>query len=413
MVNMKVVDAMLVTVSREAAANFILNQSGLGPLAKQPGSLLEQIQQLEAVQIDPVARVGRNQDLVLLARDGQYQPDQLDRLLSESRVFEYRCQEASVLPMRDYPLFKGVRQRIRERLAPEMMRYQDIVDQVLATIDRLGPQPSRAFLTSTKVMGYWDTDQPSTKATSHVLALLKDAGDLMVVKREGVVRYFDRPERVVPPEIWQAHQDIDVEEADEALFDKYLRAYRLIRGTHNRLGWSGLPMAHRRQQLKRRLQQKEVLLVGIEGVKAPYYILAKDYDDLMQAGPPFDPCIRFLPPLDNLLWDRTRLMDLWQFPFRWEVYVPKAKREFGVYAMPILLGNRLVGRIDPALDRKQRRLLVHGLAFEGDVTHQGGLVERVVQAVNRWAQRLGADQVIWALSFELQADGSQPDDPHE
>lgn len=392
-----------VTVSRVAARRFLLESLELGANPSHLRTVAETVEALEAVQIDPVARVGRNQDLALLARRPRYRPAQLDLLLAQSEVFEYRANEASVLPMRDYPLFKGVRQRHLERLGPHLDRFPDTVRLVRQRIEAEGALPSRVFVSESRVMGYWDTESASTKETSHVLNLMADAGLLMVVRREGTTRYFDLPEQVLPPEIRDRNGQISEADADQGLFDKYFRGYRLVSGRHPRLGWSGGPMAARRRMLAERVSDGRVVAVAVEGVRGQYFVRAQDVEALQDASRSsrgWSRPIRFLPPLDNLLWDRDRLVDLFDFYYRWEVYVPAHKRTFGVYAMPILAGDRLVGRIDPELQRQESLLVIHNAQWESPQKATSSLHNAVYQALQDWAKRLGAEHVSWDGAFQ-------------
>lgn len=392
-------------VSREAARRFLLESLGLGfgPSRVKHLTLQGRIGQLEAVQIDPVARVGRNQDLALLARDTRYRPQALDQLLARGQVFEYRANEASVMPIEDYPALAGSRRRNRIRLKPQLDRYPTVVQEIKAQLEKHGPLPSRAFASDKKVRGYWDTEVAATKETSHVLNLLYDAGELMVVKRDGTTRYFDLPERVVPPVIFSDAQRIGTAEADDLLFDKYFRAYRLIRRGHARLGWSSEAMAARRKRLDARIRDGRIVELTIDDVPGAYLIRAEDVERLQfwqdQPMRGWRRPIRFLPPLDNLLWDRERLVDLFGFYYRWEVYVPPDKRQFGIYAMPVLAGDRLVGRIDPEFRRQESQLIVHKAEWEPAVAATQGLNGAVDQALAQWAGRLGAERVMYEAAW--------------
>lgn len=153
-------------------------------------------------------------------------------------------------------------------------------------------------------------------------------------------------------------------------------------------------MAQRRQILAQRVAAGRVVPVKITGIPAPYYAMADDVDTrlhLRSSG--WRRPIRFLPPLDNLLWDRDRLVDLFDFYYRWEVYVPPAKRDFGVYAMPILAGDRLAGRIDPEFRRDTGTLVVHNLRWEPWATAHPTLIAALEGALVKYAGRLGAAAV--------------------
>ncbi len=389
-----------ISVSRAAARRFLLEQLQLGPRRagmRDPGTTPGAwVRALEAVQIDPVARVGRNQDLVLFARHPSYRPRMLDRLLSQRQVFEYRANEACVIPIEDYPLVAGIRQRIKDRLAPELRRYDQVKRAILEKIGREGALPTRAFVTDQKAIGYWDQEKAATKVTSHVLALMFDSGELTVGRRDGLTRYFDLPERVIPPGIYDQAQQIGMHEADEGLFDKYVRAYRLVNGRDARLGWSGLPMAERRRMLEQRLAQGKMVEIRIDGVRSPYYVSAEDEERLRWwdiEGSAWRRPIHVVPPLDNLLWDRARLMDLFDFYYRWEVYVPAHKRQFGIYAMPVVAGDQIAGRIDPELDRGQRVMRIRNQDWTPAVRRTPKFEEAVQSAMERWAAGLGADRL--------------------
>ncbi len=389
-----------VRVSRLAARRFLLEKILLGAKTSRPGQVQveEAIHALEAVQIDPVARVGRNQDLALLARSALYRPHMLNTLLEERRVFEYRANEASVIPTKDYLAFEGVRRRMARFLSSELNRYPGAMREIIHRIESQGATPSRAFRSDKKVFGYWDTASASTKESSHVINLLVDSGQLMVVRREGTTRYFDVPSHVLEQEVIQQCRQITNEEADERLFDKYLRAYRLINGRHARLGWNGHPAAIRQSMLKRRQMDGTVVAVTINQVSSPYYVLAEDVEDLQKcesAPRGWRRPIRFLPPLDNLLWDRQRLLDLFDFHYRWEVYVPSHKRRFGIYAMPVVAGDRLVGLIDPELQRDHDTLVVHNAQWNRAVRPSPTLAAAINEALKKWAAALGAEQVVW------------------
>ena len=347
-----------------------------------PAHVLREIRRLEAVQIDPVAAVERNQHLVLANRLRGYRPAMLDTLLEQRRIFEYWANAACVIPIEDYWMFAGVRARMRRADARERAVLRGPGARVLRELERNGPMPSRAFLADRRIAGYWDNQGPRTKATSHALNVLWYRGEVMVVRREGVERYFDLPQRVVPPGVLQHAQRVSGAEADEALMDKYLRAYQIFEVGDFRFGWRKIPAPQRRRVVDERVRSGDVIPLGVEGVRRPYYTLAgnlgalrrHDREARAERGWPDRP-IRFLSPLDNLLWRRERLADLFGFAYVWEIYTPAQRRKFGYYTMPILAGDRLIGRMDPRLDRAKRRMEVRLFAFEPDV--------RVTQALRR------------------------------
>ncbi len=390
-----------VPISPQGLRRFLLEAQGL-PInaadeaagAATPARVLRMIRRLECVQIDPVAAVERNQHLVLAVRLPGYAPAVLERLLVQRRVFEYWANAACVLPMEDYPIFEAKRRRLQKEVARHLARLRRVVDHVLARLEAEGPLPSRAFASEHRVHGYWDNQHPKTKATSHALNLLWDAGRVMVVRREGTERYFDLPHKVVPADLLRQVEEIGDDQADRALLEKYLRAFRVFDLGDFRFGWRRIPAAERRRIVQRLVQRGTVVPLAVEGVRREYFILAEDLRELQRndrlarregrAAAPEGP-IRFLPPLDNLLWRRERVADLFGFDYTWEVYVPAAKRRYGYYAMPILAGDRLIGRMDPRLDRAHGRLIVRLLHLEPQVRPTRQLRRNLRRALEAFA----------------------------
>lgn len=398
-------------VSRQGIRRFLLEaQDLLGDHHYRPaavatsGQVLREIRRLEAVQLDPVAAVERNQHLVLAARVPGYTPALMERLLAQRRIFEYWGHAACVFPIEDYPIFEHKRRQVRRRLRAELEKVRPAARAVLARLKREGPLPARAFTSEQRVHGWWDIKGPKTKVTSHALNLLSYMGQVMVIRREGLERHFDLPERVVPPELLRKAREIDPREADQALLMKYMRAHRIFDLHDWAFGWRRIPV-QRRAIVERLIRAGTVIPLQIDGVRGSYYMLAEDEGRLRrhdrrasQAQQITNAPIRFLAPLDNLLWRRERVRDFFDFDYIWEVYVPPARRTYGYYTMPILAGDRFVGRFDPRLDRERGRLIVNLLHLERDVTVTTRLRAALQDALQAFAHFHGASDLSVARS---------------
>ncbi|MBP1970242.1 uncharacterized protein YcaQ [Virgibacillus natechei] len=384
-------------VSRLAVRRFLLETQHLLSPGDDTGhrSVLEStsqmIRQLECVQLDPIASVERNQHLVLAARIPGYQSGMLNELLSQGQLFEYWANAACTIPMEDYLIFEATRSRFRTRSQAELDKLEPAVRDVLERLQVEGSLPSRAFRSTERVRGGWDNKIPKTKATSRALNLLLDIGKIRVVRREGSERFFDLTARTIPPELLEEAEMTDETTSSEALLEKYLRAYRVFDTGDARFGWQKLSAKERRAAITKRVDSGKVIPLEMEGVRRPYFILATDLDRLkehernVQAFSTDEAPIRFLPPLDNLLWRRERLVDLFDFTYKWEVYTPKVKRRYGYYAMPILAGDRLIGRLDPGLDRENNRLHIRLLQLEPEVKVTPHLRKNIGQALEAFA----------------------------
>ncbi|WDL98401.1 winged helix-turn-helix domain-containing protein [Alicyclobacillus sp. ALC3] len=382
-----------------------------------PDDVLAVISALECVQIDPVAAVERNQHLVLAARIPGYRPKLLNQLLETRKVFEYIANAACVLPMADYALVEPIRRRHQTGLQSEIDKYQDVVGLVLHRLESEGALPANAFTSADKVHGYWDNQVAKTKATSHVLNLLNDTGIIRVVKRDGNTRFFDISRNSLPEDVWQQSRVIETADAQRLLLEKYMRAYRVLDASDARFGWSHWKAQERSRILESYVSQGKVVPLAVAECRTPYYVLAEDVDalqrmemDLRGDLEPFSDirvprsvavagrAIRFLPPLDNLLWRRSRVVDLFSFDYKWEVYTPAVKRQYGYYTMPILAGDELIGRIDPRLDRKQGALVVEGLYLEPNIKRTQKLSKSLEVALDRFARFHGVNEVVGAHS---------------
>ena len=389
-------------VSAAGVSRFLLHAQGLAEAATPPSdasttATLRKIRQLGCVQLDPVAVVERNQHLVLAARLPGYEPDSLEMLRRRRRVFEYWANAACILPIESFPAFEGTRRRFRKRLAFELAELRPIVRRMMAALESGGPLPARGFASPERLRGYWDGAEARTKATSHALTLLFRTGALVVARREGAERYFDLAERVIPEGLLRNAADMTTRDADEAMLEMYLRAYRVFDARDARFGWRAMTARARAAAVRERLSAAAIVPLSIPGVSRQYFVSASDVRALRHheraaadAAADDGPMARFLPPLDNLLWRRDRVLDVFGFRYLWEGYLPAARRRYGHYAMPILVGSRLVGRIDPRLDRSRRRLVVRLLHLESGVPVTWRLRESLAAGLEAFARFHGA-----------------------
>ncbi len=382
---------MNVAISTEQAQRFLIRRQNFvaygSPFAGREG-VAHALQQMEAVQIDPLCPFERNHHQALYNRVHGYRPEWLDQLLyQDNRAFEYYCNALCVLPMEDYPYFKCAMQQQQVVLAPRVNTdMQEAMQQVMQHIAQQGATSSQEFDSGKKISGWWDNELAArTKIEKQALDYLHLTGKLLISSRTGNQRSYDLPERLVPPALFE--QVIDQAAWQRFAMLKFLRAYGLSQLGLFRFGWHNAPKAERKQLLANLVEQDEVARVSIEGVKRTYYCLAADLPELLQATPLSQSEVAvILGPLDNLLWDRDRLEDFWGFNYRWEVYTPASKRQYGYYVVPVLYGEWFVGRIEMRADKEQGVLRVDNLWLEPG--HDAAL-PALRRAVELEAQYLG------------------------
>lgn len=441
---------MVITITKAAARRFLLHKQGLLPGDGQPcwaeelqgeAGVLAAIQRLEALQVDPIAVVERNHHLVLRNRVGGYRPEQLDSLFAARRVMEYLVNARCILPITDLPDLWPIMQAARQ--LPARAPLAESLAEVLSHLEAQGESQPRALGQGgprLMGMGYNPPDKAS-KASGRAVDLLWLGGEIMVSRREGNEKWYDLAARVVPPEVAaqlpegallpdlpRPHYAVPSDHAGDPitrrerlslvgegdlsrpwgaptvaseaapwqsfLLDMYMRAYRLADLGDFRFGWQSYTAAERKALAADRVARGEWVEVAVEGVRRRYYALAEDRP-LLEAAAEWGAAgpVRFLAPLDNLLWRRPRLQDLFEFDYTWEVYTPAAKRRFGYYALPILYGDRLIGRMDPKLDRQRGVLMVNLLQLEQGVAVDEELTQHLAAALWEFARWHGADGI--------------------
>jgi uncharacterized protein len=356
--------------------------------APQPSSILEVVEWLGGLQMDPTAAVARSERLVLWSRLGNYDLAELERLRWETReLFDYW---AYIVPASDYAIHRETMRRypdqsyarsnfVREWLAAN----QGFRRYVLRELRRRGPLRSRELEDRAELpwkTGGWNDG----KSLGRMLEILWDGGRIGVAGRDGNERLWDIAERVFPTD--QAR--LTASEIARRVLDRQLRWRGVSR--KNEFGrafdWK---LPGRERALKALIREGRFVPVQIEGLTGDWLAHA----ELLERGPG-EPRSTLLSPFDKLVYYRDRTEELFGFRFRLEIYVPKAKREYGYFVLPFLHGHELVGRIDPLFDRKTGVLHVNAVHWEpGAPKDAGPALETAVAELAEW---LGATDVAYA-----------------
>jgi uncharacterized protein YcaQ len=347
--------------------------AGPRPAATHDG-VLGVVRALGCLQLDPISVVARSHHLVLYSRLGPGAPTLVDDLLErERRLFEYWAHAASIVLTEDYQLHQPMmatytaggsahHQRVRAWLSDNAA----LREHILTRLRDEGPLLSRQFEPDERnpwVSSGWT----SGRTVSRMLDYLWLGGEILVAGRQGGQKRWDLAERVLPPDTPRA--PLPSREVVRRAVERSLRALGVARPDHIsrhfiRGRYPGLAAVLRDLQAEGRIVP---LAVADDGVTLPgqWYIHADDLalaDRL--AGPDWQPRTALLSPFDNLICDRARTEQLFDFRFRIEIYTPAAKRQYGYYVLPVLHGDRLIGRVDPAFDRRRSCLTVNAIFTE-------------------------------------------------
>ncbi|MBA2362722.1 MAG: winged helix-turn-helix domain-containing protein [Chloroflexia bacterium] len=375
-------------ISGETARRFLLGSQGLWPGRRWRGKegAAEAIHCLASVQMDPMTVVARSHDLVLWSRVVGYAPSHLDELLYTDRsCFDYGG-HLDVYPIVDLPYWSlhKKRRRTDARQVAFVAEHHVLLEQVRAEVRDRGPIASRDLVGSKQVTSY-----RGRKDTSLALYHLWLTGELMTHSRRGFERLYDLRERVAPPELLREPSEQEVEHHFAAKTLRYLRLATLR-------SWAGgyggalhrrVDRTEARGRMAQMVAEGEAAEVRIADQKESYYLPGADVpllqaveagivpDSWQPLGRTTREEVNLLSPLDNLL-GRTRTQLLFDFEYLWEVYKPVERRRWGAFTMPILYGDRLVGRLDPKLDRKTNTLRINGLWLEDEsIAHDDGFVQ--------------------------------------
>jgi hypothetical protein len=355
--------------------------------APRPRSIEEVVRRLGEVQIDPTSAVARTEQLVLFSRLGRrFRVAELERLLwGERALFEYW---AHIVPTSDLPIHRISMRRYphgtwkrREYVRRWLEANDAFVRYVIGELRRRGPLRARDLENRAAEgwrTGGWNDEGQNVPMLLDILWL---QGRVMIVGRDGQQRIWDLASRSLPRVPSRPASDIAAD-----LVDRQLRARGLER--LDRIGtlFDG-PVPMREAAIRRHLRAGLIVPVEVEGLPGRW-VAHRDLLDTTFRGRTM-----LLSPFDDLISDRERTERLFDFRFRLEIYVPKAKREFGYFVLPILRGDRLIGRIDPLYDRKAGALLVNAVHAESDARPADGAAVR--HAIEDLAAWLRATEIAW------------------
>ncbi len=371
-----------------------------------PVDMLDVVRDLGCLQLDPTSAVARSHLLVLWSRLGQYDLAALDRLLWEERsLFEYWAHAASIVLTEDYPIHQYWMNKYGtsgaawgQRMVKWVAENAVLHNHILEEIRQKGALPSKHF--EDKSQAAWhSTGWTGNRNVSQMLGYLWEKGEIMVATREGGHRYWDLAERVLPT--WAPVERLSSHEATRRAAQKSLRALgvattRQIAQHFTRSRYSELPSVME-ELVEEGLVETVQIKDGDTVWAGDWYIHQQDLPLLEQiesgmwAGR-----TTLLSPFDNLICDRTRTEKLFNFDFRIEIYVPKAKRKYGYFVLPILHEDKLIGRIDPLMNRKQGRLDINAVYAEPDVPKSRNVGQSIAGAVESLATFLGATTINYS-----------------
>ena len=339
--------------------------------AARPTDLLTVVRHLNVVQHDQTAAVAPNADVVLWSRLGSaYAPAHLQAALDDRRLVELR---GFIRPAADLALFRahmrewpgtGTLRGYQQTQAAWLTANDACRRDIIRRLRQAGPMTSRE-LPDTCTTPWASSGWNNNRNVVMLLGFMEERGEVVTVGREGRDKLWDLAERVYPDTT-----AVPAQEAVRARDKRRLRALGIARGRGaecpvepNDVGEAGEPAV-------------------IEGVSGEWRV------DPEQLGRPFQGRAALLSPLDRLVFDRQRMVDLFEFDYALEMYKPADQRKWGYWAMPVLFGDRLVGKVDATTNRKTRVLRVDAVHEDVRFTKaMAAAVDSEIADLTAWLRR--------------------------
>ena len=384
--------------------------AGTRPASPTRKNLYKVIKSLSYLQIDPISVVARSHELVLWSRLGRYKLSDLDYLLwKERKLFEYFAHAASIVLTEDYPLHSARMRHFsngtlynpdwHKRVEKWIKQNSKLYEHIIKELERKGPLFSHD-IEDLSSSGWKSSGWTNERNVNRMLEFLLVRGEVMIQGRSGIQKFWDLSERCLPS--WTPRAVLPDEEIDRLAMMRSLRALGIATKRQMMEHFSSGLYTDPDKVLNDLEQEGEISKVVIrdlpqKGKAKDWFIHSRDIPILeqVQSGR-FHPRTVLLSPFDNLIIDRKRTSSLFDFEMTFEIYVPKTKRRFGYYVLPILHGDRLIGRIDPRMDKESEKLLINAVFAEPSAPKSREASKAVARSIEELGDFLGAKEVVYS-----------------
>ena len=378
--------------SKKEAGNMLCryhNLDGAEALCGKEGA--EKImQRIHSIQYDPLNVVARNADLVLQARVRDYKESNLyDLLYKEHILVDGFDKEMCIYEAGDFARFQFVRNEYHKHVIPTLehrnqMGIFEILDDVRDFVKEHG-------LTGTKDISIGEVRESRwghKKLSSTALDYLFNKGELCVADKKGTQKYFDLTERVLSDEDLQCDENMTIEDFLEWYTERRLQSVGFLWNKSGG-GWQGRFLSEndtRSSVLQTLLEKNKIAEIQIEGIEESFYI-SNNFEEYMKYQTS-NSYVRFIAPLDNMIWDRKMLEALFDFTYSWEVYTPVVKRKFGYYVLPVLYNGQFIARFEAEPVREAGEFVIKNWWWEPEIEPTDDMKESILKEMSCFAEFL-------------------------
>ena len=396
----------MMTLTNRQARQFILLKHGLLGDYRFSGKqgALDFIRQAGCVQFDPVDVCGRSADITLNARVSGYTKEMLDELLyKDRRLVDYFDKNLSIFSVEDLPAFLrkklggGYAEAYDRRGGDAVKRMKPLILQLIAEHGHISAAEIGIDET---IEWHWSI---MTSLPRAALESMYFRGELIIHHKTGTNKSYALMEDHISADILNVAPPFTTEE--ERLAWHIKRRIGAVGLLWNRASdsWLGLGVktAERSAAFSKLLNDGDIFEVKVEGLKELFYIREDDRTilDTVLSGKELDPRCELIAPLDSFIWDRKLIKALFGFEYTWEIYTPAVKRKYGAYVLPILYGERFVGRIEAVCERKAKILIVKNIWYEDDVKRTKNLQNAIDGCLKRFATFNACESIQNPVSF--------------
>ncbi len=376
--------------TKKQARDFLVNYHMIN--TKDNPSIEDVFERIQTIQYDPLNVVGTNSELVLQSRIKNFKKEDLRNALYYQRyLIDGWDKQMSIYQTKYFPHFTKVREDRAQGSINSTLKYLDFdttpfIDEVYGIIKEKSPIFSSKIKVGESVKSKWFSTKPSTLAIDYLFHL----GKIGIYTRKNTQKQYELIENLI-----DNHNHNYPFTTDEEFIEYYLlRRIKSLGLTGNKSGvhFSGLHIDKkntRNKYLDILCNKGQITKIYIEDIKEPFYLPteALDYNIDIQDK------ISFIAPLDNLIWDRNLIKEIFDFDYKWEVYTPVKLRKYGYYVLPILKGSDFIGRIEFDKQRKQEPLIIKNIWFNKGIRQSKKLDNKLQQAHKRFSKYLGAVEV--------------------
>ena len=396
-----------ISMSLESARRLAVTKQRLAgklPTGPPGETIVSVIRDLGYVQWDPVNVVAPSHLISLWSRIGNFRMSDLDRLLwDDKKLFEHWSHAASIVLTEDYPLFHSLMKRYPESLSKSWGGWKARARKWLAEnqglrkkiLNELGKGPLRLSEFEDHARGKRSADGwTSGSAVSTALFHMQMSGDVMIVGHEGRQNIWGLSETFLPS--WVQRKELSEPEVEQEGTQRTIRALGtaspseinryLLRGRYLNL----------KKALEHLLSESTIHRVHVAGLGGERYVHDRDVGLLESLNSDaWKPRMSLLAPFDNLLGVREWTARLFGFDYVHEIFLPKNKRKFGTNVLPILWGDRFIGRVDPQMDRKNEKLLINSVHAEPGAPTGKEVSSTIGERIDDLAEFLGVKEVVY------------------